>query len=102
MSSLECKEGRSKLIAAQRAAQHLRRKARIVLHYKDSIHELKELYKELKDCNAVLRGARTSYQESLPSTVAKALEYARGWAEGRETLLREQAEREINGKPRTD
>jgi hypothetical protein len=93
-------EKRKALIAAQRHAQHVRRTARIAMFYKDSVHELQEVFKELRACKDVLRGARTEYESTLTKAQREALQYARGWAEGRETLLREQAEREQNASQR--
>ena len=92
-------EKRKALIAAQRHAQHVRRKARIAQYYRDSVIELREVNKELREASNRLRGARLAYTESLPSEVAKALEYARGFTDGKAALLQEQAEEKACLKP---
>ena len=61
--------------------------------YQASTKAFYALCAELRDCAARLKGARTSYESALPSVIKLQLEYARGWRESREALLREQAER---------
>src|ERR1035437_774246 len=56
--------------------------------------EIYDTYQEIKDCKNLLRGARTSYSEKLPSEVAKTLAYASGWRDSREALIRENSEQQ--------
>ena len=81
-------------------AQYLRRKSvKVALikgeaeAYKASIQAFMNLCAELRDCAAVLRNARTSYEATLTKTQRDALQYSQGWRDAKEHSLREQAER---------
>ena len=62
--------------------------------YTANIKACTELYKELRDCTARLKGARTSYDESLPVTTRLQLEYSRGWRDREQAYKQEQADKE--------
>jgi len=106
-SATERKKRRSALLAEKRKAksikkvfrknqdQYLRRKAvkKALVKgeaeaYRASIKAFDDLCRELRDTAARLKGARTSYENSLPSVIKLQLEYARGWREGQEQLRR--------------
>ena len=127
-SQKERAKKRTAVIAAQRAAkavkkrfrnnqhQYLRRKAvKAALvkgekeAYAASIRAFNELCSELRDCAAVLRNARTSYESTLTKAQREALEYARGFTDGRDMERRatleqqsqraSEAQRTLDAKP---
>jgi urease gamma subunit len=95
---------RRKAKDAKRAYRHnqgmylSRKKAKVALikgekeAYRESTRLFMSLCSELINVKNRLRGARLAYEEALPSVIKLQLEYARGWRESREALLREQAE----------
>jgi hypothetical protein len=85
-------EKRKAVIAAQKHAKYVRRRARVAMFYKDSVHELQGVFQELRACKDVLRNARTEYESTLSKAQREALQYALGFREGKEALLREQAD----------
>ncbi len=110
-------EKRKAIIEAQRAAkavkkrfrhnqaQYLRRKTiKVALvkgeaeAYKASIQAFMNLCAELRDCAAVLRNARTSYEATLTRAQREVLQYAKGWQDREAAFKQEQANLSSNGK----
>ena len=66
--------------------------------YKASTKAFYELCAELRDCEAVLRNARTSYEETLTKAQREVLQYAKGWQDREAAFKQEQANLSSNGK----